>query len=97
VTVGADEPGARSEERLIPVFIPALVVLLARSENDLGRPLTEREVVEIRDRGVCMMMRESMAIEMDQQRGYDDVDPEKVWEQWQKVRAEIMREMPAED
>lgn len=75
-----------SDEQLIPVFIPALVVLLAHEEHERGRALTEDEVVDIRDHGVCMMVRRSMAVEMAEQRGYPDIDPERAWEDWQAVR-----------
>jgi hypothetical protein len=35
-----------AEPQLIPVFIPALVVLLHHAECQKGRPLTEQEVVD---------------------------------------------------
>ena len=41
-----------SDDPLVPVFIPALVVLLANKERSKGEPLTREEVLEIRDRGV---------------------------------------------
>jgi hypothetical protein len=71
---------------LIPVYIPALVVLLTHHERKLGRPLTEDEVTSIRDNGVCMMLRASAAVEMAEQRGYPDIDPERAWQEWQVVR-----------
>ncbi len=74
------------DSQLIPVFIPALVILLANAERRKGRPLTEREVTAIRDMGGCMMMSVDHAIELDQKRGYNDIDPQHVWEQWQEAR-----------
>lgn len=44
------------EEPLIPVFIPALVVLLLDAERRKGSPLTEEEVLHIRDKGVCIVL-----------------------------------------
>jgi hypothetical protein len=76
-----------TEQPLIPVFIPALVVLLHNLEQKKGSPLTEQEVLEIRDKSVCMMMTVEHAIALDEKRGYNDVDPERVWEQWQEARA----------
>lgn len=81
-----------SEPLSIPVFIPALVALLHRAEHLKGTPLTEQEVLAIRDQGVCMMMAEERAIELDEKRGYNDLDPERVWEQWQEVRSQLAEE-----
>jgi hypothetical protein len=78
-----------AEPQLIPVFIPALVVLLHNLERKKGSPLTEQEVLDIRNQGVCMMMRVEQAIALDEKRGYNDIDPERVWEQWQEARAQL--------
>lgn len=81
-----------AEPKLIPVFIPSLVVLLVNSEREKGSPLTEAEVLAVRDKGVCMMMREEHAIALDEKRGYNDLDPERVWEQWQEARVQLAGE-----
>ena len=75
-----------STDPLIPVFIPALVVLLVHHEKEKGSPLTEAEVLAIRDNGTCVMMPTSWAIELDRTRGYNDIDPERCWEQWLEYR-----------
>ncbi|AWM37342.1 hypothetical protein GobsT_46980 [Gemmata obscuriglobus] len=85
-----------AEPKLTPVFMPALVVLLVHSEREKGRPLTEAEVLAIRDNGVCMMMREEHAIALDEKRGYNDLDPERVWPQWQEARVQLAQQRPAE-
>ena len=77
-----------AEPQLIPVFMPALVVLLTHDERKKGSPLTEQEVLAIRDRGICMMLRVEHAIHLDKERGYNDLDPARVWEQWQEARAQ---------
>jgi hypothetical protein len=77
------------EPQLIPVFLPALVTLLARAEQLKGSPLTEQEVLDIRDKGVCMMLRVEHAQALAQRRGYNDLDPEHAWEDWQIARARI--------
>ncbi len=78
-----------AEPQLIPVFIPPLVALLHILEREKGSPLTEQEVLDIRNKGVCMMMRVEHAIALDEKWGYNDIDPEHVWEQWQEARAQI--------
>lgn len=78
-----------AEPQLIPVFMPALVLLLRDSELKKGSPLTEQEVLDIRNKGTCMMLRVEHAIALDEKRGYNDIDPERVWEQWQEARARL--------
>jgi hypothetical protein len=77
-----------SDELLVPVFMPSLVSVLLRHERDKGTPLTEVEVVAIRDKSVAVMLRQSAAAEMAQKRGYDDIDPERCWAEWQRVRTQ---------
>lgn len=75
-----------SDPQLTPVFMPPLVVLLRHAEQEKGSPLTEQEVLGIRNKAVCMMMRVEHAAMLDERRGYNDLDPQRVWEQWQEVR-----------
>lgn len=65
------------------VFMPALRLVLTKLEANAGRPLTEAEVVSARDAGVCMAMDHRDAQKLERSRGYADLDPELVWEQWQ--------------
>jgi hypothetical protein len=78
--------------QLIPVFIPAFVTLLVRAERLKGSPLTEQEVLQIRDKGACMMITIEQAQALAEQRGYEDLDPENAWEDWQVVRARLGNE-----
>jgi hypothetical protein len=79
-----------SEEELIPVPVPALVAVLLNKENEKGSPLTEQEVLSIRDNAACIMMPISVVSKMAESRGYPDLDPEYVWEQWQQARLELI-------
>ena len=76
-------------EKLIPVFIPSLAALLNRFERDKGVPLTREEVMRIRDDGVCMMLPQDVARELEDSRGYGDVAPENCWEEWNAIRGEF--------
>jgi hypothetical protein len=71
---------------LIPVFMPALVALLMRAEQDKGAPLTEAEVLAIRDGATCVMSPRHAADAVTEARGYDDLVPEDCWSQWQEFR-----------
>jgi hypothetical protein len=74
------------EEQLVPVFMPALVLLLLHAEKLKGEPLTEDEVLRIRDNAICVMTRVDVARKQDESRGYRDLDPENCWHDWQQHR-----------
>jgi hypothetical protein len=75
-----------SEDDLVPVFIPALVALLIQAEELNGSPLTRNQVIAIRDNADCVMLPRSAKAEMEAERGYADIDPERCWEDWSIVR-----------
>ena len=79
-----------ADEPLVLVFVPALVAVLQHAETDKGEPLSEEEVIAIRDNAACMTVRHSQAQAIESKRGYPDLDPENVWEEWQAVRSEFM-------
>ena len=64
------------------VFIPALVVVLLSKERETGRELTQQEVESIRDSATAIRVPVDVAKEMINERGYLDIDPEDVWEEW---------------
>jgi hypothetical protein len=83
--LGPPGGSARSMGKLLPVFIPALRVLLAAREKE-GEALTRQQVESTRDQGACIAMEPRDAQKLERERGYSDLDPELVWEQWQIVR-----------
>jgi uncharacterized protein YegJ (DUF2314 family) len=85
------DAGAEEDRALVPVFLPALVVLLVHAEDVKGEPLSKNEVLAIRDDGSCIMMDEEDARAMDESRGYRDIDPENCWYDWQIQRREMGR------
>jgi hypothetical protein len=82
-------PANDPEDPLCLVFIPALVTILLNVERKTGRPLTEAEVIAIRDKAVCMAMPVSKAAMMEAKRGYPDIVAEAVWPEWQRARLEL--------
>ncbi|MES2038047.1 MAG: DUF2314 domain-containing protein [Pseudomonadota bacterium] len=80
-----------SEEKLVPVFIPALVAILVNAEDKKGSPLSYGEVIEIRDNASVIMMEKSHVDALAESRGYDDIDPENCWYDWQMCRREMGR------
>ena len=81
----------KDDGQLVPVFIPALGLLLIRAEDLKGEPLSYDEVIRIRDRAACIMMRTDDARKLDDSRGYRDIDPENCWFDWQHLRRELGR------
>ena len=68
------------------VFVPPLSALLANKEEAKGKPLTREEVLEIRDSATCVAMSEEEAQQVESKRGYKDIDPANIWQEWQQVR-----------
>jgi uncharacterized protein YegJ (DUF2314 family) len=81
-----------SDEDLVPLFIPALGAILLNAEDSKGSPLTEQEVLHIRDHSSVIMVTREHAEKMAESRGYDDIDPENCWFAWQMLRRELGRQ-----
>ena len=71
---------------LIIYISPSLVATLLNRERAKGSPLTEDEVIQIRDSCPAIALTQEDAKRVDESRGYLDIDPEKCWEEWQRVR-----------
>jgi hypothetical protein len=78
-----------TEDDLVPVFTPPLVALLIHAEELNGSPLTRNQALAIRDNADCVMLPASAKAEMEEERGYPDIDPERCWEDWLIVRARM--------
>lgn len=80
----ANAPDAPDDaDPLVAVPFPPLVTLLVALEDAKGAALTEAEVLKTRDKVVCMAVRRSVAWKLAEQRGYRDLNPKNVWEEWQ--------------
>ena len=78
-----------NDEQITLIFMPALVDMLRAAEAKKAAPLSEDEVIAIRGNAICMTVRVSVAREMADRRGYPDIDPANVWEDWQAVRKQV--------
>ncbi|RWF00442.1 hypothetical protein [Mesorhizobium sp.] len=74
---------------LIIYPIPSLVATLLNRETAKGSPLTEDEVIQIRDSCPAIALTQEDARRVDESRGYLDIDRENCWEEWQRVRLEL--------
>lgn len=80
------------QDNLIIYPVPSLVATLLNREKSKGSPLTEEEVIAIRDAAPSIAMTREQAAHVDQSRGYLDIDPENCWAEWQKARLELLEE-----
>lgn len=81
-----DGGGGVPPSALSLTFMPTLHALLLHLESKKGGPLTEDEVLAARDSAPCIAITHRDAQVLERRRGYADLDPERVWEQWQLVR-----------
>jgi hypothetical protein len=80
------------DQPLVPVYTPALASILIRAEDLKGAPLTEAEVLRIRDHAECVMTPLDVARAMAESRGYEDLAPENCWADWQTLRSKLGRQ-----
>jgi hypothetical protein len=76
-------------EELIIYPVPSLVATLLNRERAKGDPLTEQEVIAIRDACPSIALAPEDVRKIDERRGYKDIDPEKCWAEWQRVRSDL--------
>ena len=70
--------------------MPSLVSTLLNRERAKGSPLTEAEVIQIRDQCPSVAVPIEVAQKIDAERGYKDIDPDRAWEQWQEARKHLI-------
>ncbi len=79
-------------EELIIYPVPSLVATLLSRERAKGTPLTEQEVIEIRDACPSIALRPEDVRKVEERRGYKDIDPENCWEEWQEARKDLIHD-----
>ena len=81
----------KNTEELYFVHVPALVAVLLSKEKEKGTPLTEAEVQEITNNSECIAMPLYAKREIEESRGYVDINPENCWAEWLLARAALNR------
>jgi hypothetical protein len=76
-----------SPDELLIVPVPSLVAVLLNLEQSKGSPLTEAEVIAARGNAACIAMPPDAYRAVCEKRGYEDINPEYVWEEWVNFRA----------
>ncbi len=68
------------------VFIPSLLSLLINAQEKSEKPLSKAQVLKIRDEANVILVTQTVAVELSNQRGYHDIYAPKVWEEWQEYQ-----------
>ena len=77
----------------VPTVMPSLAALLVAAERAAARPLSRDEVERVLAKSPAVAMSLAHANALERSRGYMDIEPRRVWEQWLIVR-EHMRSNP---
>jgi len=72
-------------------FMPALGAWLQRAEKQTGANLSATEVARIRDGAPAIALRPEQVEALREDRGYDDVDPSRVYESWCEFKSDLER------
>ena len=85
-----DPANSGSVEPLVIWCIPSLVSVLLNAENKKGAPLTQGEVEAVRDKASSVMLPASQVPILEEKRGYQDIDANHAWSEWQRVRVDLV-------
>jgi len=80
------DDGGTNEERLMIMPIPSIIAVLLNREQEKGAPLTEAEVLAIRDSCECTAVPYAIVPQIVEARGYEDIRAEHAWEDWNAIR-----------
>jgi hypothetical protein len=69
-------------------FMPALGAWLQHAEKRKGADLSVSEVVRLRDAAPAIALRPAQVQALREDRGYEDVDPLRVYESWREFKSE---------
>ena len=81
---------APPQHRMMITSIPSRVSLLWRREQSNGAPLTEQEVGETCDDSAAVALPLMAAAAVEEARGYRDIIGDNCWDEWQKMRLDLV-------
>jgi hypothetical protein len=80
-------------EPTVKVYLNPLLMMLVAAEKNKGSPLTEQEVLAVRDSTVSIEMEASKAAifyaSLDAQVPVHRLDPDNLWAEWQSIREHV--------
>ena len=81
------------DNELIIRHVPSLVATLLAAEREKGSPLDEVEVLQIRDAAPAVAMPLFAFAAVEKERGYQDINPENCWIEWQSIRLSLQTDL----
>ncbi len=78
-----------SDTNEIKMYNPPLVAMLLRAEELKKASLKESEVIKIMNTAPFIMVPKDVAKKTAEQRGYEDVDINDVWNSWQSIKSQL--------
>lgn len=81
-------PQPEPENPLVIEFMPSLLFLLIQAEQHKGSPLTDEEVLAIRDRGIAMTMARERRDAKWLAQGHRDIIAEDACNDWHRYKAD---------
>jgi len=86
-----------SDAKTLRVYLNPLHAMLGAAEKQKGSPLTEAEVLHVRDTTVAIDMTPKQAekfyASLDAQMPIGRLNPARLWEEWQEVRDQVMKQL----
>lgn len=86
-----------SDATTVRVYLNPLHAMLGAAEKQKGSPLTEAEVLHVRDTTVAIDMTPKQAekfyASLDAQMPIGRLDPARLWEEWQEVRDHVVKQL----
>ena len=86
-----------SDAKTVRVYLNPLHAMLGAAEKQKGSPLTQAEVLHVRDTTVSIDMTpqqaETFYASLDAQMPIGRLDPARVWEEWQEVRDYVTKQL----
>ena len=83
--------GGDGPKGLVLWYVPSLKASLILHEKMKGAPLTEAEVLSIRDQAAAVLVSPEAQQDLIKDRGYEDIDPADCWQQWQVFRVTLTK------
>jgi hypothetical protein len=75
-----------NDEPLVIVIMPPLVTILQHQERAKGSPLTQDEVLALRDSAPAIALPAREARALVEGRGFEDISFDNAWSDWQAFR-----------
>jgi len=88
-------PKQKNGVKLFCTAEPSLISVLWSKEKEKGSPLTKKEVLVEYYCSTVVWLSETEIAALEKARGYRDINPEHIWDEWQLARVDLMKQKRA--